>query len=58
LYLGSATVAGEMRMYVFYDANVFEYDIVREWLGEVRDATIHYLAPGTIGGSDDTLAKL
>lgn len=47
-----------MHMYVFYDANVFEHDIVREWLGEVRDATIHYLAPTTIGESDDALAKL
>ena len=30
-------------MLVFYDANVFEEGVVREWLDEVREAVLWYL---------------
>jgi hypothetical protein len=43
LYLGCATVRGQMVMNVFYDGNSFDDDVVEEWLHEVRDAAVHYL---------------
>ena len=30
-------------MYVFYDVNVFEEGVIREWLDEVREAVLWYL---------------
>ena len=30
-------------MYAFYDANVFEKGVIREWLDEVREAVLWYL---------------
>ncbi|KAF8124796.1 hypothetical protein EV363DRAFT_1586770 [Boletus edulis] len=43
LYLGAASSRGELKMYVFYDGNVFEEGVVREWLDEVKEAVLWYL---------------
>lgn len=43
LYLGAASSRGQLHMLVFYDANVFEEGVVREWLDEVREAVLWYL---------------
>ncbi|KAF9234349.1 hypothetical protein BU15DRAFT_52718 [Melanogaster broomeanus] len=43
LYLGAATARKQLHMNVFYDLNVFEEAIVREWLDEVKDAAVWYL---------------
>jgi hypothetical protein len=46
LYLGADTTHGRMRMHVFYDGNVYEKELVDEWLEEIRAATIWYLLDG------------
>ncbi|KAF9234348.1 hypothetical protein BU15DRAFT_79099 [Melanogaster broomeanus] len=43
LYLGAVTIHKQLHMKVFYDVNVFEEAIAREWLDEVRDAVVWYL---------------
>lgn len=43
LYLGAASSRGRLNMYVFYDGNVFEDGIVKEWLDEVKEAVLWYL---------------
>ena len=43
LYLGAASVRGELQVYIFYDENVYEKKDVEEWLGEVRQALLTYL---------------
>lgn len=43
LYLGSDTTHGVLRMHVFYDGNVYKDALVKEWLDEVRAATLWYL---------------
>lgn len=52
-------------MYVFYDGNVFEDGVVREWLDEVREAVLWYLGRtqqshggGGLGYVDTVQAKL
>ncbi|EKM82619.1 hypothetical protein AGABI1DRAFT_118066 [Agaricus bisporus var. burnettii JB137-S8] len=45
LYLGATTVRGQLRMYIYYDTNVYDEDLVKQWLDEVKDATFHYLLP-------------
>jgi hypothetical protein len=47
LYLGADTTHGQMRMYVFYDGNVYKEAVVKEWLEEVRAATLWYLLDNT-----------
>lgn len=43
LYLTSDNVGGQLNIQVFYDLNVFEEGVVREWLDEVRGAVLWYL---------------
>lgn len=43
LYLGAASSRGQLNMYVFYDGNVFEEGVVKEWLDEVKGAVLWYL---------------
>ena len=43
LYLGALTLRGQLRMYIFYDRNVYEDGVVKEWLDEVRGAVLWYL---------------
>ncbi|KAF8838028.1 hypothetical protein BDN67DRAFT_955732 [Paxillus ammoniavirescens] len=43
LYLGAATSRGRLHMSVYYDGNVYEETVVREWLDEVKDAVVWYL---------------
>lgn len=43
LYLGAASSRGRLNMFVFYDGNVFEEGVVKEWLDEVREAVLWYL---------------
>ena len=65
LYLGAASSRGQLNMYVFYDGNVFEDGVVREWLDEVREAVLWYLGRtqqshggGGLGYVDTVQAKL
>lgn len=43
LYLGAETKDQELSMFVFWDGNVFEDELVKEWLEEIRKATEYYL---------------
>lgn len=43
LYLSASTWGGRLRMYVFYDGNVYEDVVVKEWLDEVSGAVLWYL---------------
>jgi hypothetical protein len=43
LYLGAETKDQELSIFVSWDGNVFEDELVREWLGEVGKATEYYL---------------
>ncbi|KAF9231022.1 hypothetical protein BU15DRAFT_56635 [Melanogaster broomeanus] len=43
LYLGAATRHKQLDVHAFYDENVFEEAVVREWLDEVKDAAMWYL---------------
>ena len=43
LYLSADSSHGRLNMYVFYDSNVFEEEVVTEWSNEIREAVIWYL---------------
>lgn len=43
LYLGAATSHKQLRLHVFWDGNMFDREIVEEWLQEVKAATQFYL---------------
>jgi len=43
LYLGASTVQQQLGLYVFWDQNAFDREMVEEWLGEVRGAAEFYL---------------
>ncbi|KDR81680.1 hypothetical protein GALMADRAFT_239796 [Galerina marginata CBS 339.88] len=43
LYLGAATRRQQLHLSVFWDNNVFNEDLIMEWLDEVRQATDFYL---------------
>ncbi|KAF9446330.1 hypothetical protein P691DRAFT_761736 [Macrolepiota fuliginosa MF-IS2] len=45
LYLGARTARGQLRINVYFDANVYGTDLVRGWLDEVKEATKHNLLP-------------
>jgi hypothetical protein len=47
LYLGSWTIADQLHLNTFHDANVYDDDMVQQWLGEVKAAVEWYL-----GGSE------
>jgi len=47
LYLGASTSRKSLHVGVYWDNNVFEEDIVTEWLEEVRAAIDFYLGSGT-----------
>jgi hypothetical protein len=42
-YLTADSSRGRMNMYAFYDGNVFEEGVIKEWLDEVREAVLWYL---------------
>lgn len=44
LYLSAWSARGQLNMHVFYDRNVYEEGVVREWLDEVREAVLWYLS--------------
>lgn len=52
LYLGAATSREQMHLLVYWDQNVFEGRLVKEWLEEVKEATQYYL------GREEYLARL
>ena len=43
LYLGAETKDQELSISVSWDGNVFKYELVEEWLEEIRKAILHYL---------------
>jgi hypothetical protein len=43
LYVGAATSRKQLHLSVYYDGNVYEENVVREWLEEVKDAALWYL---------------
>lgn len=43
LYLGASTSRRRLALTVQSDANVFEDEIIAEWLDEVKKATLFYL---------------
>ncbi|KAF9219485.1 hypothetical protein BS17DRAFT_717203 [Gyrodon lividus] len=48
LYLGASQCHERLQYNVFYDGNVYDDDVVREWLIEVREATLWYLGPSLV----------
>ena len=53
LYLGALSSRGRLSMYVFYDGNVYEEEVVSEWLDEVRGAVLWYLGQTQCGQDGD-----
>ncbi|KAG5635532.1 hypothetical protein H0H81_010944 [Sphagnurus paluster] len=47
LYLGASTKRQQLHIHVFWDMNVYDEDVVKEWLEEVREATVVYLGGET-----------
>ncbi|TFK76290.1 hypothetical protein BDN72DRAFT_891369 [Pluteus cervinus] len=45
LYLGAETSRDQSHLYFFFDKNVFDREVVEEWLAEIQAATLH-----SIGG--------
>ncbi|KDQ60977.1 hypothetical protein JAAARDRAFT_191101 [Jaapia argillacea MUCL 33604] len=43
LYLGASTSGKQLHFGIFWDDNVYDEGIVKEWLGEITDATRWYL---------------
>ncbi|TFK55121.1 hypothetical protein OE88DRAFT_1001759 [Heliocybe sulcata] len=43
LYLGASTSRDKLYMNVFWDGNVYDSDLVKEWLDEVKNAAVWYL---------------
>ena len=42
-YLGARTQYGQMHVHVFFDGNVVEEEVAREWIEEVKMALEYYL---------------
>lgn len=43
LYVGAATLHKQLHFEIFYDGNVYQKNVVQEWLEEVKDAALWYL---------------
>lgn len=43
LYLGSITQNNRLSIYVSWDRNVYDDDLIEEWLNEIKSGTLHYL---------------
>ncbi|KAG9314848.1 hypothetical protein JVU11DRAFT_3945 [Chiua virens] len=43
LYFGATNLGGRMNMNLYYDRNVFEDGVVKEWSDEVKAAVLSYL---------------
>ncbi|KAJ7583480.1 hypothetical protein C8J56DRAFT_830760 [Mycena floridula] len=43
LYLGAATTRKQLHLSIFWDGNVYERDVILEWLNEVQSAIRHYI---------------
>ncbi|CAA7267551.1 unnamed protein product [Cyclocybe aegerita] len=53
LYLGASTSAQQLKLHVFFDGNVYDDEVVSEWLDDVVSATEYYLGtPETPRESD------
>ena len=50
LYLGALTSRGALQFFCYADTNVYEEDVVREWVQEVAQATVAYLGKETSDG--------
>ncbi|KIJ65776.1 hypothetical protein HYDPIDRAFT_27009 [Hydnomerulius pinastri MD-312] len=57
LYLGASTSQRQLQFFTFYDQRVFGDEIVREWLGEIKDATLWYLGQPQGSGKGDAKTK-
>ncbi|KAF8651476.1 hypothetical protein AX16_004775 [Volvariella volvacea WC 439] len=55
LYLGAMTFQGQLELFIFWDRNVFDEAIVKEWLEEVRQAVGFYLGDGCLPSLDSKL---
>ncbi|KAJ7235440.1 hypothetical protein B0H12DRAFT_145877 [Mycena haematopus] len=52
LYLGAGGSAEQLHLLLYWDKNVFPEDVVKEWVGETKQAMSHYL------GTTAALVKL
>ena len=43
LYLGASTFLKRLKFYIFWDGNVYDGDVVEDWLQELVEATKVYL---------------
>ncbi|KAG6866976.1 hypothetical protein C0991_003892 [Blastosporella zonata] len=43
LYLGASTIQKRLHLFIYWDKNVYEEDVVKEWLEEVRGAAEVFL---------------
>ncbi|KAG6917961.1 hypothetical protein DXG01_017145 [Tephrocybe rancida] len=48
LYLGASTVQQKLHLSVFWDKNVYDENLVTEWLNEVREAAYVFLGGGVM----------
>ncbi|KAI5114579.1 hypothetical protein M0805_003292 [Coniferiporia weirii] len=46
LYLGASSARGRVAFFSHADVRAYDESVVREWVGEVRDAAVFYLGGG------------
>jgi len=57
LYVGAVTLRKQLAFGLFYDGNVYQENLVQEWLDEIKGATSWYLGQFH-SGEGRTQAKL
>ncbi|KAG9316805.1 hypothetical protein JVU11DRAFT_2870 [Chiua virens] len=51
-YLGASTWRGQLKMFLHYDSNLYEEELVKEWLDELKAAVLWYLGTANGKGSE------
>ena len=58
LYLGAYTTRQRIKLFVFWDGNIYDRDMIREWIEGVKEAFEWYLGQGSDGDRRQTQCKL
>lgn len=57
-YLGAVTSRKQLQYFSFYDENVHSTDVIRELMGELKEATLWYLGRPQQAAATKTKSKL
>lgn len=52
LYFGATTTRGQLRLGIFWDENVYERQVVEQWLDELKGAAEWFLGSEGMDGVD------